>query len=63
MEDRDGWPNCRLELGSSATLNLALKVPIIVEKGGTYMGQSCLMRGHFLHTGQYLDRGLFVFST
>jgi hypothetical protein len=50
-----------LASGASATLNFTLKVPTAVESTN-YIGESCLMRGGWFDTGQYLDRALFVFE-
>lgn len=47
--------------GATVTLDYALKVPVTVEKT-SYMGNSCLMQFNWHDIGQYLDRGIFVFT-
>jgi hypothetical protein len=42
-------------------LQFDLAVPTNVERAN-YMGQSCLIHGGWNDVGQYLDRGMFVFS-
>jgi hypothetical protein len=50
-----------LASNASATLNFALQVPTTAEETN-YIGNSCLMRVNWHDVGEYLDRGVFVFT-
>jgi hypothetical protein len=47
--------------GASITLNFSLSIPANIEKT-SYLGNSCLMQFNWHDIGQYLDRGVFVFT-
>ena len=47
--------------GASTMLSFSLAVPSSIQKTG-YIGNSCLMQFNWHDTGNYLDRGVFVFA-
>lgn len=56
-----GFAGLTLPAGGQTVLKFTMKVPATAEKTN-YLGNSCLMQVNWHDLGQYLDRGVFVFT-